>query len=62
MMPKYGKLAGIVPKTPINHSPDYLIANIFYLFLLTLSHVITHIILFLNHLVVQVSNCMPLSE
>ena len=55
-------LQELYQKTPTNPSPDYLIANIFYLFLLTLSHVITHSMLFLNHLEVQVSNYMPLSE
>ena len=55
-------LQELYQKAPINPSPDYLIANIFYLFLLTLSHVITHSMLFLNHLKVQVINCMPLSE
>ena len=55
-------LQELYQKTPINPSPDYLIANIFYLFLLTLSHVITHSMLVLNHLEVQVSNYMPLSE
>ena len=55
-------LQELYQKTPINPSPDYLIANIFYLFLLTLSHVITHSMVFLNHLKVQVINSMPLSE
>ena len=54
-------LQELYQKTPIN-PPDYLIANIFYLFMLTLPHVITHSKFFLSRLKVQVINCMPLSE
>ena len=57
-----GKLQELYQKAPMNPSPDYLFANILYLFLLTFPKVITHIMLFWNYLKVQVSNCMALSE
>ena len=56
------KLQELYQKASMNPSPDYLIANILYLFLLTFPKVITHIMLFQNYLKVQVSNCMALSE